>query len=187
MATQTVFSIGHGNKTIGEFVSELQGYGIEFLIDIRSKPYSKYSPHFSQQPLKAAVEREHIKYVYLGKELGGLPAHDSTCFTSDGKVDYDKLKEKDFFKEGLLRLEKAYSQGIRVCIMCSESDPKMCHRSKLIGVELLKKGIILQHIIDGTKVLTQQQVIFELTKGWGLVNVFGEEENLTSRKIYLEV
>jgi uncharacterized protein (DUF488 family) len=186
MKTQTVFSIGHGNKTIDEFVSELHSFDIKFLIDIRSKPYSKYSQHFSQQPLKAVVEREHIRYVYMGQELGGLPVHDSSCFTIDGKVDYDKLREKDFFKEGLHRLEKANSQGIKVCIMCSENDPKMCHRSKLIGVELLKQGIIIQHIIGISKILTQYQVINELTKGNGLVDLFGEV-NLISRKTYLEV
>lgn len=185
METQTIFSIGHGNKTIDEFTSQLHSCDIKFLIDIRSKPYSKFAQHFSQKLLKAAVEKEHIQYVYMGQELGGLPTHDSTCFTSDGKVDYNKLKEKDFFKKGLHRLENANSQGLKVCIMCSESDPKMCHRSKLIGVELLKQGIILQHIVGVSKILTQQQVINELTKGFGLVNLFGEE-NLTSREAYIE-
>ena len=186
MEMQTVFSIGHGNKTIDEFVSELHSYEIKFLIDIRSKPYSKFSQHFSQQPLKTHVEKEHIRYVYMGKELGGLPTHDFTCFTKDGKVDYDKLKEKDYFKEGLQRLLKASLQGIKVCIMCSESDPKMCHRSKLIGVELQKMGINLQHIVSASKIITQNQVINELTKGYGLVNLFGEE-NFTSKKTYLEI
>ena len=186
MEKQTVFSIGHGNKTIEEFVAELHSYDIDFLIDIRSKPYSKFSQHFSQQPLKMLVEKEQIRYVYMGQELGGLPTHDSTCFTSDGKVDYNKLKEKEFFKNGLQRLIKANSQGIKVCVMCNESDPKMCHRSKLIGEELKKKGITIQHIIGVSKVKNQGQVIIELTKGNGLVNLFGEE-NLTSRKAYLEV
>jgi uncharacterized protein (DUF488 family) len=183
METQSVFSIGHGNKTIDEFISELHSYDIKFLIDIRSKPYSKFSQHFSQQALKAVVEREGIRYVYMGQELGGLPTHDLTCFTNEGKVDYNKLKEKDSFKEGLQRLLKANSMGLKVCIMCSESDPKMCHRSKLIGVELQKKGITLQHIISVSKILTQDQVINELTKGLGIVNLFGEE-SLTSRKTY---
>ena len=120
----------------------------------------------------------------MGKELGGLPTHDYSCFTSDGKVDYDKLKEKVFFKEGLQRLLNANSQGIRICIMCSESDPKMCHRSKLIGEELKNFGITLQHIIGISKIKTQNQVISELTKGFGLVNLFGEE-SLTSKKAYL--
>ena len=183
---QTIFSIGHGNKTIDEFISELRSFDIDFLIDIRSSPYSKFSTHFSQQPLKILVERKNIKYVYMGKELGGLPTHDPTCFARDGKVDYDKLKEKDFFREGLQRLLKANSQGIKVCIMCSESDPKMCHRSKLIGEELKDYGVTLQHIIGVSKVKTQNQVISELTKGFGLVNLFGEQ-NLTSKRTYLEI
>jgi uncharacterized protein (DUF488 family) len=182
MEIQSVFSIGHGNKDIDEFISELHSYDIKFLIDIRSKPYSKFSQHFSQQSLKVVVEREHIRYVYMGQELGGLP-HDSTCFTSEGKVDYNKLKEKDFFKEGLQRLLNVNSKGLKVCIMCSESDPKMCHRSKLIGVELQKMGVALQHIISVSKILTQDQVINELTKGFGIVDLFGEE-NLISRKTY---
>jgi uncharacterized protein (DUF488 family) len=188
MDKQTVFSIGHGNKTIDEFVSELHSFDMEFLIDIRSKPYSKFSQHFSQQPLKMLVEKEHVKYVYMGKELGGLPTHDYTCFTSDGKVDYDKLKEKDFFKEGLQRLLKANSKGIKVCIMCSESDPKMCHRSKLIGVELEKMGVILQHIVGVSKIITQKQIDIELTDGL-IFDLFGNNrlEGLTSNKAYLEV
>jgi uncharacterized protein (DUF488 family) len=120
----------------------------------------------------------------MGKELGGLPTHDPTCFTSDGKVDYNKLKEKDFFKEGLQRLLNANFQGYRVCIMCSERDPKMCHRSKLIGVELQKTGIEMQHIIGVSDIVTQKQVINELTNGLGVDDLFGTI-NFTSRKAYL--
>jgi len=184
MNSQTVFSIGHGNKTIDQFVSELHSFGIKYLIDIRSKPYSKFSQYFSQLPLEAILKREHIVYVYMGKELGGLPTHDLTCFT-DGKVDYSKLKEKDFFKGGLQRLQKANLQGYKVCIMCSESDPKICHRSKLIGVELQKMEITLQHIIGISNKRTQQQVILEATNGNGLYDLFGEV-NFTSKKAYLE-
>jgi hypothetical protein len=120
----------------------------------------------------------------MGNELGGLPTHDATCFTGDGKVDYDKLREKDFFKAGLQRLVDASSQCRRLCIMCSESDPKMCHRSKLIGVELQKAGIEMQHIVGVSKVVAQTQVINELTNGLGLVDLFGKT-NFTSRKVYL--
>jgi uncharacterized protein (DUF488 family) len=184
---QTIFSIGHGNKTIEEFVSELHSFDIKYLVDIRSKPYSKYCQHFSQQALKAAVEKEDISYVYMGEQLGGLPLHDSTCFTNDGKVDYNKLKEKDFFQTGLQRLIKANSKGLKICIMCSESAPQMCHRSKLIGAELKEmEGIELQHIIGVSKLLTQSQVINQLTNGFGAHDLFGEE-NFTSRKAYLNV
>ncbi|MDR3366719.1 MAG: DUF488 domain-containing protein [Prevotellaceae bacterium] len=185
MEEQTVFSIGHGNKTIEKFISELHSFDIHYLIDIRSKPYSKYTPHFSQQPLKATIEREHIKYVYMGQELGGLPTHDPTCFTHDGNVDYDRLKKKEYFRQGLQRLAAANSKGIHICIMCSESKPQECHRSKLIGVELQKCGVNLRHIVDVSKEKTQNQVMAELTKGFQLIDLFGEEQHFQSRKAYI--
>jgi uncharacterized protein (DUF488 family) len=180
----TIFSIGHGNKTIEGFISELHSFDIRFLIDIRSKPYSKYNPHFSQQRLKTAVEQEHIKYVYMGEQLGGLPTHDITCFTSEGKVDYDILKTKDYFQQGLQRLVNASSKEINVCIMCSESKPQECHRSKLIGVELQKAGIDVRHITGVSKEKSQSMVIIELTNGRGLNGLFGEE-HFQSRKAYV--
>ena len=177
-----IFSIGHGSKDIKELILELQSFDIEFLVDIRSKPYSKFYTHFNQGFLKYSVEEYHIKYGYMGDLLGGLPL-DRTCYT-DGKVDYNKLKNREFFIEGLKRLQNANSKGFNVCILCSESNPKECHRAKLIGVELQKMGIELRHINGIEKEKTQNQVIFELTNGDGLNTIFGEE-HFTSRKKYI--
>lgn len=41
MVESTIFSIGHGQKKIEEFIAELKSFDIQFLLDIRSKPYSK--------------------------------------------------------------------------------------------------------------------------------------------------
>jgi uncharacterized protein (DUF488 family) len=177
-----IFSIGHGSKDIKELILELQSFDIKFLVDIRSIPYSKFYTHFNKSFLKYSVEKYHIKYGYMGDLLGGLPS-DRTCYT-DGKVDYNKLKNKEFFIDGLKRLHYANSQGFNVCILCSESNPKECHRTKLIGVELQKLGIELRHIVGVEKEKTQNQVIFELTNGDGLNSIFGEE-HFTSRKKYI--
>ena len=40
-----------------------------------------------------------------------------------------------------------HNKNLKVAIICSETDPKECHRSKLIGKELLKYGIDINHII----------------------------------------
>lgn len=177
-----IFSIGHGSKDIKELILELQSFNIEFLVDIRSKPYSKFYTQFNQGFLRYSVEEYHIKYGYMGNLLGGLPL-DDTCYT-DGKVDYSKLKTKDFFIEGLKRLQHANNKEFNVCILCSESNPQECHRSKLIGIELQKIGIELRHIIGVEEEKTQNQVIFELTNGDGLNTIFGEE-HFTSRKKYI--
>ncbi|MBU1370076.1 MAG: DUF488 domain-containing protein, partial [Bacteroidetes bacterium] len=96
----------------------------------------------------------------------------------------DLIKEKEFFKTGLERLTTANEKQIRLAIMCSESKPEECHRSKLIGQELLKKDISLNHIISNLRIKSQQDVMNELTKGKGTVDLFGQEIDFTSRKSY---
>lgn len=177
-----IYSIGHGTKKIEAFLHELNSYKISYLVDVRTSPYSKYNPQFNREMLKNDLEKIGITYVYLGENLGGLPS-DRSCYV-DGKVDYDLIKEKDFFKEGLKRLTIANEKNLNVAIMCSESKPEECHRSKLIGQELLKQNISLLHIISADKAKEQTTVMNELTKGKGVLDLFGNETSFTSRKKY---
>jgi len=183
MKGTTVYSIGHGNKKIEDFIQELKAFEIQFLLDIRSKPFSKWNPQFNQNELKFKIEENGTKYVFVGDTLGGLP-EDRSCYDNNGKVVYDLIKEKDFFKEGLERLTTANEKQIKIAIMCSESKPEECHRSKLIGQELLKKKISLKHIISDKMFKSQEMVMAELTKGKGTVDLFGNEIDFTSRKSY---
>lgn len=182
MKAETVYSIGHGNKKIEDFIAELQSFGIQYLLDVRSKPFSKWNPQYNQNELKFKLEDFGIKYVFVGDQLGGLP-EDRSCYNFDGKVVYDLIKEKEFFQDGISRIAKANDRKIKIALMCSETKPEECHRSKLIGQELLKNDISINHIVSAQKTKSQQQVMMELTKGLGVVNLFGEID-LTSRKTY---
>ncbi len=51
-----IFTIGHSNHNLERFLGLLEGFEIETLVDIRSNPYSRFSPHFNQPALRAAVE-----------------------------------------------------------------------------------------------------------------------------------
>lgn len=187
MENSSLYSIGHGNKSIDTFIDELKHFGINYLIDIRSKPYSKYNPQFNQNELKFALLDKKITYTFMGDVLGGLP-DDRTCYTN-GHVDYEKLKDKDFFKDGLKRLVTANKKKIKVAIMCSESKPEECHRTKLVGEELKTMNVLLNHITrtkNKTKDLiikTQGQVMLEVAPN-GTVNLFGDELTFGSRKKY---
>lgn len=183
MADATIYSIGHGKKQIEDFISELKSFDIRFLLDIRSKPFSKWNPQFNQAALKIELKNHGIKYVFVGDTLGGMP-EDRSCYDFNGKVVYDLIREKDFFKSGLKRLTVANEKKINLAIMCSESKPEECHRSKLIGQELLKKDISLKHILSKKRMKSQQTVMNELTKGRGTVDLFGNEMDFTSRKSY---
>ena len=160
-----IYSIGHSNKSIEYFIDELNAFQIKYLVDVRSKPYSRYNPQFRKKNLEEALCKADITYVFLGHQLGGMP-NDESCYTNR-KVDYEILKRKSYFVEGLERLVKAYKNKVRVAIMCSEKDPRHCHRTKLIGQELVKRHIPLLHIIEKGKVKDQQTVVLEMNKGVG--------------------
>lgn len=181
---KSLFSIGHGNRNRNEFLLLLQEFNIEYLVDVRSIPYSKYNPQFNQNELRHFLEENKIKYIFMGDTIGGRPK-DKTCYDNDGKVDYEILKTKDFFLSGIERIKVAYDKGINLVIMCSESKPCECHRSKLIGKVLGKENIILNHIDEKGKIKDQATVINELNKGQPEFDLFGNQINTTSRKTYL--
>ncbi|AXP80541.1 hypothetical protein CJ739_1452 [Mariniflexile rhizosphaerae] len=179
--TDVIYSIGHGNKSIDSFINELKKYDIEYLLDVRTSPMSKFNPQFNRPLLEEDLKKHLITYMFAGEQLGGLPK-DPSCYTN-GKVDYSKIRQKPFFQDAIKVLIEANKENMKIALMCSESNPAECHRSKLIGQELLEHNISLNHIVSN-KLKDQKTVIYELTKGKGLSNLF-EEEGLTSRKTYI--
>jgi uncharacterized protein (DUF488 family) len=175
----SLFTIGYGARTLAEFMALLKANHIEYLIDVRTAPYSKFKPEFSKDLLQYHVERIGIHYLFMGDALGGQPK-DPACHT-DGKVDYDKVRAQPWFQKGIERLRKAFEQPHRVALMCSEGRPEQCHRSKLIGEALTAAGIPVCHIDEDGGLLTQAQVINRLTKGQ--MDLFGQA-SFTSRKRY---
>ena len=181
-ATQTsvpIYTIGYGARSLAEFLSVLRAHDITYLLDVRSTPYSRFKPEFSKDALGRAVQEQGIHYLYLGGQLGGQP-DDPSCYV-DGNVDYAAVRQLPAFREGIDRLERAYRQGQRVALMCSEGKPELCHRSKLVGPALAERDIPVLHIDENGELLSQAEVIDKLTGGQ--LNLFGEPD-FTSRKRY---
>jgi len=181
MPQQKIFTIGHGGRTIETFLELLRHYDIAYLIDVRSQPYSRYQPEFTQQALESHLNTQGIRYVFMGDKLGGRP-DDLNCYT-DGKVDYELVRAQDFYQAGLERLESAWSQELGVVLLCSERKPEKCHRSKLIGRSLLGRDILVAHIDENDNVITQEEVMLRVIGSQP--SLFGEDfHQLTSRKRY---
>jgi uncharacterized protein (DUF488 family) len=162
-----------------EFVAALKANEIEYLVDVRTSPYSKFKPDFSKEMLQHHLERAGIKYVFMGDTLGGMPK--DVCCLTDGKVDYDKVRVQPFFHAGLERVKQAFQQRRRIALMCSEGRPEECHRSKLIGEALTDAGLPVRHIDEDGTLVSQREVIDRLTKGQ--MDLFGAP-SFTSRKRY---
>ena len=177
-----IYSIGHGNKDIRRFIEELKAFNVQFLIDVRTKPYSKFWPHFDRERLKTSLLNNSVKYLFLGDKLGGLP-DDPSCYR-DGLVDYDRLKSSTQFLNGIDRLVTADQKELNVAVMCSESKPEECHRSKAIGEVLAERNIVMVHILSEDSSKDQGTVMNELTGGKAGTDLFGNEPSFTSRKKY---
>jgi len=176
-----IYTIGYGDRTLERFVAVLEANTIAYLLDVRTAPYSRFKPEFSKEALAKALAEHGIRYVYLGDKLGGRP-DDPTCYV-DGRVDYDKVRERPFFQSGIERVEAAYRQRLRIVLMCSEGKPEQCHRSKLIGETLVARGVSVLHIDEHDRLITHVEAIQRLTDGQ--LSLFGQE-SFASRKRYLD-
>ena len=177
-----IYTIGYGARDIDDFIAVLKAYHIGYLIDVRSKPYSRYKPDFSKDALEGYLQAQGIRYIFMGDTLGGQP-DDRDCYV-DGKVVYELVKQKPFYQEGIGRLRQAYQQQLRVAIMCSEGKPEQCHRALLIGKTLVEdKSIDVAHIDENNRLITQDDV--ELRRNKGQLSLFGGDFiQYRSRKSY---
>ncbi len=176
MSKPLIYTIGQGARTIDEFLALLKSNTIQYLIDVRTFPYSKFRPEFNKEAITRSVTGVHIHYLYMGDTLGGKPKESGML--SDGKFDYTMMASVPSFQEGLNRLVRAHDIGAVVAVMCSEGKPEECHRSKLIGECLDRKGIPVIHIDEDGVNRTHSEIINRITGGQ--LDIFGQ--SFTSRK-----
>ena len=146
-----VLTMGHSNHSPEAFTDLLLRHGVEEVFDVRSAPYSRYTPQFNQRALVGLLEgagAAGIEYTFLGAELGGRPA-DRSCYDADGRVLYERLANTDLFDDGIRRIVRAADER-RAALMCSEKEPLDCHRALLIAGVLIERGAAVEHVLaDG--------------------------------------
>lgn len=122
-----IFTIGYSNKKIEEFISKLKENNIELVVDVRSRPFSRWNPKFSRPSLEKELKKHSIKYLFKGNNLGGL----------DENIDYeDNINQV---------LQLSLSQ--RLVVMCVEGEPEKCHRYRTIAPALEIRGEIVKHLL----------------------------------------
>jgi uncharacterized protein (DUF488 family) len=159
-----ILTIGYGARSIDAFVSTVADAGAEYLVDVRSAPFSRYKPEFSKDALAAQLEAAGVRYVFMGPELGGRP-DDQSQYRADGTVDYERRRLDGRFEDGLRALEAGWEAGHRIVLMCSEGRPQECHRAKLVAAELDALGVPVAHIDEQGAVRAHREVMDSLTDG----------------------
>ena len=140
----TIYTIGHSNHRWEPFLALLRANDIETLVDVRSRPVSRWAAFANIRALPGLLEREGIRHVFMGDSLGGKPA-DKELHDDNGAPDYDKMASQPAFQKGIEELIGVAADS-RVALMCAEEDPGACHRSLLIGPAIEESGAALVHI-----------------------------------------
>jgi uncharacterized protein (DUF488 family) len=139
-----LFTIGHSNHDLGDFLAVLVNHGVATLCDVRSRPGSFRFPQFNREALEAAAGCVKVQYQFLGESLGGRP-EDPRVYRSDGLVDYVARRKSPDFSVGVDRLLEL-SRVTNIVLMCAEEDPLQCHRFLMICPALIERGVVPVHI-----------------------------------------
>lgn len=174
-----ILTIGYGNRSLESFTVLLNRFGVHSLVDVRSRPYSKYQVDFTRDRLRRALAEVGIRYAFMGDTLGGRP-DDPSCYV-DGRVDYGACRERTSYIEAVGRIKNAALKSAGIVLMCSELKPHECHRAKLLGESLTEAGIDVLHIDESGELRLHSDVMALATNAQP--SLFGSSF-LKSRKRY---
>ena len=160
-----IFTVGHSNHSIEEFVALLLTHGVQMLVDVRSQPYSRYSPHFNRDALAAALTAAGIRYQFMGDSLGGRPQQADLYDPGEDRPNYARQRATPLYQEGVRQLLEGAGQQ-PTAIMCSEGDPAHCHRSLLIGPSLFALDVVVLDIYPDGQVKVAEPPVEQLSFGF---------------------
>jgi len=154
--TSPYFTIGHGTRSLSEFIDLLRDSAVDLVVDVRSMPRSRTNPQFNHETLPGALAPSQIGYEHIA-ELGGLRGKQRLAQPSPNGLwrvrsfrNYADYALTDPFATGLARLRDLGTRR-RCAIMCAETLWWRCHR-RLIADDLLAAGDSVFHVLGKSHV-----------------------------------
>jgi uncharacterized protein (DUF488 family) len=163
MTKDNLFTIGHSIYDIKDFIDILHYHDIDVVVDVRSIPYSKFVPQYNKDSLKNDLQKNSIKYIYMGEVLGAKYSNKNLLFENNC-VNFEKVRDTEEFKNGINRLKNGLLKGFNITLMCSEKEPFDCHRFCLISKYLYENGININHILSKEEIISQEDLEKKLTQ-----------------------
>ena len=145
------FTIGHGTRSLGDFVDLLRSVEVGLVVDVRTMPRSRTNPQYNREALPQSLASFGIGYEHIAA-LGGLrgrardvPPTLNAFWDNDSFHNYADYALSAAFRGGLSRLRELGSER-RCAIMCAETLWWRCHR-RIITDYLLEAGERVFHIL----------------------------------------
>jgi uncharacterized protein (DUF488 family) len=128
---ERIYSVGHGARSLDDFVATLGAARIATLVDVRSFPGSRRHPQFGKEALAAALGERGVEYAWeprLGgrRKRGPVPSPNPS-WKVDAFRNYADWTDSAEFAAGLAALE-ARARAAPTAFMCAETHWSQCHR-----------------------------------------------------------
>jgi uncharacterized protein (DUF488 family) len=167
MAEHVIWTIGHSNRSLDEFLAMLDTAGIRILADVRRFPGSRKHPHFGHDALQDSLAEQKIAYRHL-PSLGGRrgradPDSPNRGWRVESFAAYADYMQTPEFEEGLAELE-GLARGQPTAIMCSEALPWRCHR-RLVADALIVNGWEVRDIFSPAQIKPHALTEFARVEG----------------------
>ncbi|MBQ7594804.1 MAG: DUF488 domain-containing protein [Synergistaceae bacterium] len=156
--TDTIYTIGYSGFTVEEFVDALKAHGVNFVVDVRSKPFSRHHIEYDKPVIARTLQAQGIKYENFAREFGARQ-EDRKFYTPNGWLDYEKLMRSRRFYDGVVRmLDSDYT----FALMCKEENPIDCHRAIMVARVFNEIGRDVIHLMPDGNNFTQDDLEHEL-------------------------
>jgi uncharacterized protein (DUF488 family) len=146
VAFPAVYTVGYEGWLVDGFLDYLMRAGIQRIVDVRSNPVARRYG-FHKKTLNRLCENVHIEYQHFPQL--GVPSEWRQGLES--QADYDSLftrYESDTLSREVAALDKVAVLMAEkpTVLMCMESDPAKCHRSRLAARVAAKTGLPPRHL-----------------------------------------
>ena len=151
-----IYTVGHSNRSLEEFVAILQSARVELVADVRTMPRSRANPKFNGATLPTSLEPFGIGYQRYG-DLGGLRSRSKDVvpevngyWRNSSFHNYADYAMSESFSAGLDRLI-AVADVRPTAVMCAEAVWWRCHR-RIIADYLVARGRSVLHLMGSGRV-----------------------------------
>jgi len=144
-------TIGHSNRSLGEFIDMLREAAVAIVVDVRAFPRSRANPDFNIDRLPASLAQFQIGYSHVPALGGRKPRQPDVAETINGF-----WQVRSFHNYADYALGPSFAQAFenlvelgshqRVALMCSEAVWWRCHR-RIITDYLLLSGHAVDHLM----------------------------------------
>ncbi len=149
---KTIWTIGHSNLLVEEFISLLGSFSIQVVADIRRLPGSRKYPWYNQTELNLSLQKNGIRYIHfpgLGGRRSPVPNSKNIVWRNKAFMGYADYMETEEFRKAIQQLELiAFAE--RLAYMCAEAVWWRCHRA-LVSDYLKAHGWKVVHIMGKAK------------------------------------